>query len=147
MKDEAFSLRERILGGPGFGKRSFRLFFACRSSRHLCVAAPSHRFKAAITSALNCGGDADTVGAIVGALSGASGGKNSIPGEWLDAIWEWPRSSSVVERIADRLTEQKSSMQPLGRVRYFWPAQIIRNLIFFVTVLVHGFYRLIIFWK
>ena len=104
-------------------------------------------FKAAITSAVNCGGDADTVGAIVGALSGASGGKNSIPGEWLDAIWEWPRSSSVVERIADRLTEQRSSMQPLGRVRYFWPAQIIRNLIFFVTVLVHGFYRLIIFWK
>ena len=104
-------------------------------------------FRAALTSALDCGGDTDTVGAIVGALAGATGGKNCIPNEWLDRIWEWPCSSSVIERITDRLLEQKSSAHPLGSVRYFWLAQMVRNLIFFVVVMIHGFYRLIIFWK
>ena len=104
-------------------------------------------FRAALTSALDCGGDTDTVGAIVGALAGASGGKNCIPSEWLNTIWEWPRSSAVIERIADQLSGQRASGQPMGSVRYFWPAQIFRNLVFFITVLVHGFYRIIIFWK
>jgi ADP-ribosyl-[dinitrogen reductase] hydrolase len=104
-------------------------------------------FRWALTAALDCGGDTDTVGAIVGGLAGASGGKNCIPKEWLDAIWEWPRSRTVVTRIADRLSGQRASGQRVGPVRYFWPAQIFRNLLFFITVLVHGFYRIIIFWK
>jgi ADP-ribosyl-[dinitrogen reductase] hydrolase len=104
-------------------------------------------FRVALTSALDCGGDTDTVGAIVGALAGTSGGKNCIPNEWLDSIWEWPRSQAVVGRIADRLSSQGASGQRMGTVHYFWPAQIFRNLLFFITVLVHGFYRIIMFWK
>lgn len=104
-------------------------------------------FKASLTSALNCGGDTDTVGAVVGALAGASGGENCIPREWVDAIWEWPRSLAVIDRIAARLAEQKSSSQPVGSVHYFWPPQVFRNLIFFITVLVHGLYRLITVWQ
>jgi ADP-ribosyl-[dinitrogen reductase] hydrolase len=104
-------------------------------------------FRTALTSALDCGGDTDTVGAIVGALAGASGGKLCIPDEWLNALWEWPRSSSVVEKVADRLSNQKSTGQPKGSVNYFWPAQIFRNLIFLITILTHGFYRLMIWWK
>jgi ADP-ribosylglycohydrolase len=103
-------------------------------------------FQMALTSALDCGGDTDTVGAI-GALAGASLGKCCIPGEWLNRLWEWPRSISVIKRIADRLSKQKSSEQPMGPLPYFWPAQVFRNLFFLITVLIHGFYRLIIFWK
>jgi ADP-ribosyl-[dinitrogen reductase] hydrolase len=104
-------------------------------------------FRGALTPALNCGGDTDTVGAIVAALVGASGGKGCIPNEWLNALWEWPRSTSVIQLIADQLSAQISSAQNLGFVRYFWPAQIFRNLIFLITVLIHGFYRLLIVWK
>lgn len=104
-------------------------------------------FRTALVSALNCGGDTDTVGAVVGALAGASGGNRCIPDEWLDAIVEWPRSRPVIERIADRLTKQKSSGQPMGSVGYFWPGQILRNLLFLVTVVIHGFYRLIPSYK
>ena len=96
----------------------------------------------ALLSALNCGGATDTIGAIVGALAGAIGGKRCIPSEWLDAIWEWPRSHSFIERVADRLAEQGLRREMAGSVSYFWPGQVVRNLVFLITVLVHGFRRL-----
>ena len=99
-------------------------------------------FRTALAAAMDCGGDTDTVGAILVALSGAVVGKNGIPIEWLAGIWEWPRSTSYMEKIAANLAEQKSSRQPVGSVGYFWPAIILRNFIFISAVLVHGFRRL-----
>jgi ADP-ribosyl-[dinitrogen reductase] hydrolase len=101
-------------------------------------------FRRALESALNCGGDTDTVGAIVGALAGASVGAENIPAEWLDRIWEWPRSTRVLTRVAHRLTGQKVAGHALGRVRYFWPGLIPRNLLFLITVLAHGLRRLVL---
>ena len=63
--------------------------------------------------------------------------------EWLNALWEWPRSRSVVEQIAACLAEQKSSGQAHGPVRFCWPGLILRNLLFLAVVLVHGFRRLL----
>jgi ADP-ribosyl-[dinitrogen reductase] hydrolase len=100
-------------------------------------------FRAAVTSALDCGGDTDTMGAIVGALAGASLGRAGIPQQWLDGIWEWPRSLVYLGRVAGRLARQKSTGRPGKPVRYFWPATIARNLIFLSIVLVHGFRRLL----
>jgi len=99
-------------------------------------------FRMAVTSALECGGDTDTVGAILGALAGVSGGKRCIPAAWLDGLWEWPRSRHVMEQIAARLVEQQASSQSRGPVHYFWPAIILRNSLFLVTVVLHGFRRL-----
>jgi len=96
-------------------------------------------FRAALESALNCGGDTDTVGAIVGAIAGAACGQEGIPAEWLARIIEWPRSKQFIGRVADRLAEQRAAQQPLGPVRYFWPGLIPRNL---TVVLGHGFRRL-----
>jgi ADP-ribosyl-[dinitrogen reductase] hydrolase len=95
-------------------------------------------FRTALISVLECGGDTDTAGAILGALAGVSGGKRTIPAEWLSTILEWPRSRSVMERIAARLAEE-----PEGQVHYFWPGLIPRNLLFFLTVIIHGFRRLL----
>ncbi len=100
-------------------------------------------FRAAMESALNCGGDTDSVGAIVGALAGTDVGKESIAFEWLSGICEWPRSNRSLEQIAERLARQKGSRRPLGPVRYFWPGLIPRNFIFLVAVLLHGFRRLL----
>jgi len=99
-------------------------------------------FHTALVSAIECGGDTDTVGAIVGALAGATVGENGIPSQWRKDLWEWPRSCSVIEQIASRLADQKSSGRSGGPVCYFWPAQLLRNLLFLATVLVHGFRRL-----
>lgn len=100
-------------------------------------------FRAALISALNCGGDTDTVGAITGALAGLTGGKRSIPHEWLNAVREWPCSCLVIERIADRLDEQKSAGNRIGPVQYFWPGRILRNPLFLAIVLAHGVRRLL----
>ena len=99
-------------------------------------------FRTTLVSALECGGDTDTVGAIVGGLSGATTGKQGIPSEWLNTIWEWPRTDSVMEKIAAHLANQKLSSKSDGPINYFWPAIVPRNLLFLVVVFVHGFRRL-----
>lgn len=100
-------------------------------------------FRTALESVLNCGGDTDTVGAIVGGLAGAQVGADKIPHEWKAGICEAPRSVQFIESVASRLHEQRHSGQRLGPVKYFWPVVIIRNLVFLVTVLTHGFRRLL----
>lgn len=99
-------------------------------------------FREALTSALNCGGDTDTVGAIVGALAGASVGTRGIPSEWLSRICEWPRSLKVLNQAAERLARQKLGANALGPIKYFWPGLVPRNLAFISIVLAHGFRRL-----
>jgi ADP-ribosyl-[dinitrogen reductase] hydrolase len=99
-------------------------------------------FRAALISALECGGDTDTVGAVLGALAGATDGRQGIPADWLDGILEWPRSVSFMERVAARLAEQKRAAHSLGPVRYFWLGLIPRNILFLVIVILHGFRRL-----
>jgi len=99
-------------------------------------------FRSTLTSALDCGGDTDTVGAIVGALSGAAHGKTSIPQEWRDQIWEWPASVAYMRKLAESLAEQKNTGRPARPLNYFWPAIPVRNLAFLVIVLAHGIRRL-----
>jgi ADP-ribosylglycohydrolase len=100
-------------------------------------------FRGALVAVLECGGDTDTVGAIAGALCGASRGPDGIPKDWLNAVADWPRSIGFMRAVAKRLAEQKKSPQPLSEVGYFWPGLVIRNLIFLGTVLLHGFRRLL----
>jgi len=100
-------------------------------------------FRTALVAALDCGGDADTVGAILGALSGAALGRTALPTEWVNEIWEWPGSVGYMENVARRLADQETSGRPCGPVRYFWPGIILRNLFFLSVVLVHGLRRLL----
>jgi len=100
-------------------------------------------FRAALTSALNCGGDTDTVGAIVGALAGATVGEAGIPREWIDGICDWPRSVAVLREAAERLSVWKSEGRTPGPVRYFRPAVLPRNLFFLTVVLCHALRRLL----
>jgi ADP-ribosyl-[dinitrogen reductase] hydrolase len=99
-------------------------------------------FRTALESALSCGGDTDTVGAIIGAIVGAEVGKEGIPPKLIAGIYEWPRSVFLLEQIAARLAQQKDTAHALGPVRYFWPGLILRNLLFLIVVLLHGFRRL-----
>jgi hypothetical protein len=99
-------------------------------------------FRQALEAALACGGDTDTVGAMVGALAGASGGREAIPADWLDGICEWPRTMKLLSRAGTRLADQRSGGHVMGPVRYFWPGLIARNLAFTIIVLAHGVGRL-----
>jgi ADP-ribosylglycohydrolase len=100
-------------------------------------------FRAAMINTLGCGGDTDTVGAILGALIGATVGKRGIPTDWLDNICDWPRSTSFIERVAASMAEQMGTQNSRRPIPYFWPGLIPRNILFLVVVLLHGFRRLL----
>lgn len=81
-------------------------------------------------------------GGIVGALAGGTVGSGGIPADWIAGIIDWPRSIGLLRNVAFRLGQQKRDGQPLGPVRYFWPAVLPRNLLFQLVVLLNGFRRL-----
>ena len=66
-------------------------------------AAAHESVEVAITFAVRCGGDTDTLGAMAGAVAAARTGASAIPSHWLDALEEGPKGRSHVERLADRL--------------------------------------------
>jgi poly(ADP-ribose) glycohydrolase ARH3 len=67
-------------------------------------AAASHDgFEQAVSFAVRCGGDTDTLGAMTGALVGAACGSTSIPARWLDALENGDRGRRYVERLGDAL--------------------------------------------
>ncbi len=57
----------------------------------------------AIVYAVSLGGDADTIGAMAGAIAGALHGASALPEAWLDALERGPRGRDHVARLADRL--------------------------------------------
>lgn len=100
-------------------------------------------FRKTLTEVLDCGGDTDTTGAIVGALAGIVVGEAGIPADWRAGVIDWPRSLSLLRTLAQRLAVAATTGQPLAPVRYFWPVIPIRNLLFLIIVLGHGFRRLL----
>lgn len=104
---------------------------------------PGH-FEQAVLSAIEFGGDTDTVGAITGGIAGATAGIDAIPAIWLDRIIDWPRSVNWMKRLGVRLAAvlggDPSQSRPLP---LFWPAIIPRNVLFLGTVLVHGLRRVL----
>ena len=100
-------------------------------------------FQGALRSVLECGGDTDTVGAIVGALAGAEVGKDGIPSQWLDRIVEWPRSVRWLQLLGESLGSVCKAERGERAPRYFWPGILLRNLLFLAVVLVHGLRRIL----
>ena len=99
-------------------------------------------FHKAVTAAIECGGDADTTGAIVGGIVGARVGKEGIPTEWISGIWEWPRSVSWMESLGSALSQAWPSSHASRAPSVNPFAVVVRNLIFLSIVLCHGFRRL-----
>jgi ADP-ribosylglycohydrolase len=107
-----------------------------------CLRHPKD-FREALSAVLSCGGDTDTVGAIVGALMGAAVGKSNIPSEWRNGIIEWPRSLRFLERLAGRIADVAQGRTDATEMPFFWPGLLPRNLLFLGIVLGHGFRRLL----
>lgn len=95
-----------------------------------------------LSAVIECGGDTDTTGAIVGALAGLTVGEAGIPKEWIDGIADWPRSVALLRRSADRLSNLRETGSSSGSISYFWPGVLPRNALFLQIVLFHGFRRL-----
>lgn len=101
-------------------------------------------FRMAVEQIVIVGGDADSTGAIVGALAGISSGRDAIPEEWVSRLIEWPRSVAWMERLTDRLTNHRQfPSAPAGPVALLWPGVFVRNLFFLAVVILHGVRRLL----
>ena len=96
-------------------------------------------FDTGIQEIIAAGGDSDTTAAILGGIIGARVGKDGIPVRWLSNIVEWPRSTGWMERLAIVLAANTAHSKSPA---YFAPAILIRNVVFFLAVLAHGFRRL-----
>jgi ADP-ribosylglycohydrolase len=100
-----------------------------------------HNFEETITQIVLCGGDTDTTAAIAGALAGAQCGVVGIPESWLAGIRDWPRSTKWIERLAHASSESLKSNQSPGPPQLFFPALVVRNVLFVAIVLAHGLRR------
>jgi ADP-ribosyl-[dinitrogen reductase] hydrolase len=102
-----------------------------------------HDYRGGILEIVRCGGDTDTTAAILGAIIGASVGKGGIPSDWLNSLWEWPRTVKWMELLGKRLADVSHlgiQHQPLPLAVY---GLFARNLFFMIVVIVHGFRRLL----
>ena len=108
-------------------------------------AALSHPrdLRAAVRSAIACGGDTDTVAAITGGIVGANVGASGIPDDLRRGIWEPTGVLRNVEARAQAFAGawQAGMPQVLSRVPY--PFALTRNAVFAAIVLTHGFRRML----
>ena len=103
-------------------------------------------FRTAVEQVVLMGGDADTTGAIVGGIVGATVGAEAIPAEWEAGVLEWPRSVTWMRRLARRLEAvagEAKDAAASGPLPLFWPGLLARNLLLFAVVLAHGVRRLL----
>jgi len=60
-------------------------------------------FERAISQAIRGGGDADTIAAIVGAISGAFNGLDKIPQLWIERLENSPKGRDYIKKLANDL--------------------------------------------
>jgi ADP-ribosyl-[dinitrogen reductase] hydrolase len=102
----ARELDPQELGSPDWAVPSSAAFLVPVA---VALGARSQTFEDAVTLAVRCGGDTDTVAAMAGAIAGARLGATSIPARWRSALEEGPRGRRFVERLAASLTEDIAS--------------------------------------
>jgi len=102
-----------------------------------------HDFARAIETVIKLGGDTDTTAAILGGIVGARAGREGIPQPWLENIIEWPLSVRYVEKVSAILARVIHDQQPARLAPLPGPLIFIRNMVFLVIVLLHGFRRLL----
>ena len=96
-----------------------------------------------ITEIIRLGGDADSTAAILGGIIGARVGREGIPPQLLARLIDWPRSKTMIGKVARRLAHSRLAHARMREVRSFIFAAPLRNLMFLAVVLVHGFRRLL----
>lgn len=120
-----------------------------------CALRWPGEFRRPLEEIISMGGDTDTTAALLGGLTGAAGGIELIPSSWVQRIVEWPYSLAWFQQVLARQlsetfgpggqatdaakTPPRHVIADLGSV----PATLVRNMLFLIIVLCHGFWRLI----
>lgn len=99
-------------------------------------------FQQAVETAIEMGGDTDTVAAIVGALAGTQVGFEGIPADWIAGLAEWPCTIHWMKVLAQNVSEVKSDGVVKSPPTLSPVMLLLRNLLFIPIVLTHGIRRL-----
>ncbi|NJK59159.1 MAG: ADP-ribosylglycohydrolase family protein [Oscillatoriales cyanobacterium SM2_1_8] len=105
---------------------------------HIWLSHPQD-YAAAVMTAIQCGGDTDSLAAMVGAMVGAAVGPTGIPEVWCQRLWEPMHSVAGLTHLAADLATGRQSPRP------HWGTNLLgfgRNLCFLAIVLGHGLRRL-----
>ena len=96
-------------------------------------------FNRIVSEAISCGGDTDSVAAIAGGIAGAE--TDAFPPDWLNRLIDRPYTVDYMNRLGAALGEASDGKRitPPTVANYLI---IPRNIIFFITVLLHGFRRI-----
>ena len=93
------ALREALEMEPEEAQNSAFVLDSLRTAVWSVLRSAS--FEEAVCLTVNLGDDADTVGAVTGALAGALHGAAAIPSRWLDVLVLRDRITAVADRLAD----------------------------------------------
>ena len=137
---EAGDSANDFLRSQGLKRVSGYVYHTVPVALHIGMRHPQD-IRAALTEAVKCGGDTDTVAAIVGGIIGTTVGKVGIPEEWLSRLWEWPRTVTWMESLGQSLAETRKSGQPCPCPRLTALGLIGRNVLFFLLLWWHVFRR------
>jgi ADP-ribosyl-[dinitrogen reductase] hydrolase len=98
----------------------------------------------AVVAAVSCGGDTDSVAAMVGGIVGAGVGPGGLPQDWLEGLAEWPCSVAWMQRLGAALSASGEQAEAEAAIPPRLPvlAVLARNLCFLVVILAHGLRRL-----
>jgi ADP-ribosyl-[dinitrogen reductase] hydrolase len=77
----------------------------------LCCFMEAKTFEQAVLSAVNLGGDADTVGACCGALAGAYWGFDTIPQRWCRDLEGYVKLVELAERVWEGREDRKKEYE------------------------------------
>jgi ADP-ribosylglycohydrolase len=100
-------------------------------------------YRSAVIDIVRCGGDTDTTAAVVGGIIGARVGKAGIPDQWLAALWEWPRTLQWIEELGQRVANVVARGACQAALPLPLTGTFLRNIVFSLLVLGHGFRRLL----
>ena len=99
--------------------------------------------KVALYEVISLGGDTDTTAAILGGIIGAGLTAQEIPEEWIERLIDWPITPAYISRVAHQLD---LSITDSGKPKIDYlpgPLIFVRNMVFLMIVLLHGFRRLL----
>lgn len=138
--------RDLALGGAGFAEAAR----ACGTSGFVVHTLAFATFgwlrlgddpSATMADVVGCGGDTDSIGAILGGWIGASRGESGPPAALLGRIHDGPFGPTHLRALADALGRARSG-SPADVPRYSPAAALARNLALYPVILGHGFRRL-----
>jgi ADP-ribosyl-[dinitrogen reductase] hydrolase len=96
--------RARTIGGATREVEATSGFALCSVPTALAIVDFAQSFEQALVTAVNLGGDTDTVGAMVGALAGARYGLTAIPSQWLDDLRATGTLMARIDQVVARET-------------------------------------------